>query len=176
MTSPDDLSGIAKRLVLGHFQDTCGYLDLIEDIEAALRAQREAGRHEVELWDIGRADDLTSALNEFIMWAQCDRHEHGPGPCEGFDRRLELTTRARELFGAQQRALEQAEADVLRLRTALQTVHEALELTAHGGYGQDGVRRCHHCLFPWDGPHDDGCGVKPAWDIGLSVIRERGKP
>jgi hypothetical protein len=79
MTSPDDLSGIAKRLVLGHFQDTCGYLDLIEDVEAALRLQREAGRHEGD---------------------------------------LALTHHAAE---ETQKRLS-AEADVLRLRTALQTL------------------------------------------------------
>jgi hypothetical protein len=49
-------------------------------------------------------------------------------------------------------------------------VHYALDLAAHAGPSADGVERCHYCLFPWDGPHDEGCQVKAAWDLGKAEL------
>lgn len=159
MTPGDDLSAVAKALCSALHElcvDPLGFNETwaLEQIEAAIRVQREAGRQERDVWDVGLADDLSSLLNEFIRWARCDRHENGPGPAGGFDIRIEDTERARKLLGVVLLRNEELDARVVALSRALQQLIEKLQGYAqtsqeHGDYkarmGQRQSAHGRHC-------------------------------
>lgn len=60
--------------------------------------------------------------------------------------------------------------EIGRLREALKQAVEGIEAAAHAGPDQRGIEGCNHCGFPWDGPHDEGCSVKRAFDIARAAL------
>lgn len=163
MTPPDDLAAVAKlsadfrrevddKLHVfwltqnTHVRQQCEDF-LVEQFETALVAQRALGRQELDLWDIGRADELSRLMAEFVRWVECDLAAHGPGPSDGYVKRLEDAKQAVQLVLALHHRVDAAESQVSALTGEIARLREALE--RHGQHTDEcGVFFCATCGEP----------------------------